>query len=382
MREEVIARLRKISTPKLFQKNEYICYEGQPGEEMYIILKGTVGVFLTGAIGTLAQVATLKDGHFFGEMALFDNLPRSASCIALEDTLAVVITKDNLQEFLAACPDMAMQMLENMSGRVRKTNDELYKNNRFVKNRHVPKFAMPLVYVNGHATRKVIQDVQYLREYKQACPICGKAMPVTDLKRNIMEVTDFDMDCRVHYKGINPLWYEIITCPHCYYTNHYLKFFGINNFEFELVKKVLYNEHRPIVEARLEKRSDFDYLVLHYLQAIHINEHINAGGNVLIGGMWRNLYWLAKDVSDKEFTDFCAKKAMEKYQLAMEENRFFDALERATVALTLANLQIYCGIINQDTLRYLDIAMECREERITEHASKLRPRVERRLQEM
>ncbi len=97
MREEIIVALRKMSTPKQFAKDEYICYEGQPGDEMYIILKGSVGVFLVNAVGTLNQVAVIESGNFFGEMAIFDNLPRSASCIALEDTVTVAVNKDNLQ---------------------------------------------------------------------------------------------------------------------------------------------------------------------------------------------------------------------------------------------------------------------------------------------
>ena len=55
MRTETIAQLRKLSTPKQFSKDEYICQEGQPGEEMYIILKGSVGIFLTSLI---ARVST------------------------------------------------------------------------------------------------------------------------------------------------------------------------------------------------------------------------------------------------------------------------------------------------------------------------------------
>lgn len=380
MRKEIVEQLQKISTPKVFQKKECICYEGQPGNEMYIILKGAVGVFLTNSVGALTKVATMESGHFFGEMSLFDDLPRSASCVALEETLVVAITKESLPVFLQTCPELAMQMLENMSGRVRKTNDELYKNNRFVK-RHVPKFALPSVYTSGHVTRKAMQNQKYLREYKQACPICGKVISITDVKRNILEEDEVGADGRIYYKGVNPLWYEIISCPHCYYTNHYLKFFGIHNFEFERVKEVLYYEHRPIVEARLEKRSDYDWQVLKYLQAIHINEHINAGANALIGGMWRNLYWLSKDASYKEFADYCAQQAIEKYQAAMEGNQFFDEVERTTVALTLANLQVYLGIY-KDALRYLDIAMESQDNHITNHAVKLKERIERRLQDL
>lgn len=377
MRKEIVEQLQKISTPKLFQKNECICYEGQPGNEMYIILKGSVGVFLTSSVGTLNRVTTMEAGNFFGEMALFDNLPRSASCVAMEETLVVAITKDNLLDFLETCPELAMQMMEKMSGRVRKTNDELYKNNRFVK-RYVPKFALPASYQSGRVSRKVVQSPKYLREYKQACPICGKAISVTDLKRNLLEEEEFGVDGRVYYKGANPLWHEIISCPHCYYANHYLKFFGIHNFEYERVKEILINEHRPIMEARLEKRSDFDWLVINYLRAIHINEHINSGAYALIGGMWRNLYWLSKDASYKEFADYCAQQAMEKYQAAMEDNQFFDDLERASVALSLVNLQIYLGIY-KNTLRYLDIALECQDERIIEHATKLKERLERHL---
>lgn len=379
MREETIAELRKIATPKAFAKNEYICYEGQPGEEMYIILKGSVGVFVTGAIGTLHQVATIKTGDFFGEMAIFDNLPRSASCIALEDTVTVAVNKDNLEEFIAFCPDMAKQILENMSGRIRKLNEELYKNNRFVKNRHVPRFGIPAEYRGGHIVRKPYQDPKYMAEYKQACPICGKAVSVKDLKRNALEVQEFAVDCRVHYAGVNPLWFEVISCSNCHYTNHYLKFFGMNQFEFEEVQKILLNEHKPVVEARFEKRTDFDILVMRYLQAIHINEHVNAGGNVLIGNLWRSLYWLAKDVNDRDFAIYCAGKAVEKYLAAIKEEHFFDKTEKAVTALSLVNLSVYRNEW-QDVLRYIDIALDCPDERITEHAAKLKVQIERRLQ--
>lgn len=169
-------------------------YSGQPGEEMYIILKGSVGIFITSAIGTLTQVATIKDGSFFGEMAIFDNLPRSASCVALEDTITVAVTKQNLQGFLATCPEIAMQMLENMSGRIRSLDDELYKNNRFVKNRHVPRFVMPIEYANGYVVKTPYQEPMFVNQYKQACPICGKVVTVTSLKRNILEEKSFDIE--------------------------------------------------------------------------------------------------------------------------------------------------------------------------------------------
>lgn len=371
MREEVLTRLQEISRPKLFAKNDYICYEGQPGSEMYIILKGSVGVFLTSVIGTLSHVATIGTGDFFGEMAIFDNLPRSASCIALEDTIAVAINKENLPAFLENCPEITGQILENMSSRIRKLNEELYKNNRFVKNRHVPKFVIPGVYRNGHVVKAPYQAEQYITSYKQACPICGRAVNVKELKRNILQEKDFDAECRITYIGCDPLWMEVISCEYCHYTNHYLKFFSINNFEFEEIKKVLESEHRPVVESRIEKRSDFDVLVIKYLQAININEHVNPGANALIGSLWRNLYWLSKDIGDENFAKYCRIRAIEKYHVAVDENQLHDSISKGATALSLASLLIKNGT-EKEVPKYLAIAAECPDERVSSIAKELK----------
>lgn len=378
MREDTILQLKKISTPKQFAKDDYICYEGQPGSEMYIILKGCVGVFVTNPMGTLTQVASINSGDFFGEMAIFDNLPRSASCIALEDTIVVAVTKENLDMFLENCPEIAGQMLEKMSGRIRKLDDELYRNNRFVKNRHVPRFTIPVEYKNGRIVKVARHKQQYITEFKQACPICGKAVSVVGLKRNILEESGFDTDARITYAGCDPLWTEVISCPHCHYTNHYLRFFGINNFEFELVEKLLTKEHKPIVEDRLEKRSDYDILVMKYLQAININEHVDPGANALIGGLWRNLYWLSKDVSDSTFARYCAAKAVEKYQAAIERDEFSDVTSKTMIAHSLACMMVYVGEY-KDAMKYIDIAMACPDERIQKRALQVKTLAEKRM---
>ena len=373
MSPQTIEQLRKISTPKHFSNEEYICNEGQPGSEMYIILKGSVGIFVTNAIGTLTYVTTIGVGDFFGEMAIFDNLPRSAYCIALEDTIVVAIDKENLGQFLATCPGIAGQMLERMSGRIRKLDAELYQNNRFVRNRHVPKFEIPYQHHEGKMLKKPYQDEELLIHYKQACPICGKAVSVTDVKRNRLEERGFSVDCRMSYMKCDPLWYEVVSCDNCHYTNHYLRFFGINNFEFELVKKVLEKEHKPIVESRIAKRNAYDELVMRYLQAIHINEYINAGGDALIGGLWRNLYWLAKEAGEVEFAGICAQKVMEKYIKALDENQFSDEQSKTVAAMTVATLLIN-NKEGKDSLKYLDIAAQSPDDRIKNNALKLQER--------
>ena len=374
MRGDTIAQLRKISKSKQFAKDDYICHEGQPGEEMYIILKGSVGIFVTNTLGTLNQVATMKEGGFFGEMAIFDNLPRSASCIAMEDTICVAIDKSNLKEFLVTCPDIAIQMLNNMSGRVRKLNDDLYKSNRGSKLMLETKFEMPAEYGFRHIVKEPYQDPRFFVKYEQACPVCGKRVEVVDIKRNILEARKVDLDGRITYMSCDPLWHEVLSCPNCYYTNHYLRFFNINAIDRPLVAQVLENEHKAVVEDKDANRSEFDILVMKYLQAIHINETINPDANVWIGGLWRNLYWLVKDSLDEKFANYCAKFAIEKFEKAMKQNEIFDDVSRGSTALSLGSMFAECGDV-KSAKYYLEIAVECPDKRIRDNAIQLQEQI-------
>ena len=152
----------------------------------------------------------------------------------------------------------------------------------------------------------------------------------------------------------------------------------MNNFEFELVEKLLRTEHRPIVDARLERRSDYDYLVLRYLQAININEHINPDANALLGSLWRNLCWLSRDVNDIEFAKFCAVKVVEKFKAAVDENKFEDATSKCATALSLVSMMNYCDE-QYDILKYANIAVECPDEKIRGRALQIKAKIEQKL---
>lgn len=370
MNQDNLNQLQKLSVPKAFKKDEYICYEGQPGNEMYIILRGTIGVFVTSPIGTLTEVATIKQGDFFGEMAIFDNLPRSASCIAQEDTICVAVTKDNLATFFANCPDIAAKIVENMSARIRKLDNELYKNTHYVQNQHVPRFRIPSEY-GGHAIKEPYQDPQFISEYKQACPICKRAVAITNLRKNIIQMRSIDLDCRINYMACDPLWLEVISCPHCYYTNHHLSFFKVIEANREKIKTLLKEQHTPIVENNTLLKSDFDRVVLKYLQAININENFNSSDNTLLGNLWMNLYWLSKDAKDEKFAKYCAANAASKYREAIDDNQIYDKTGRSSIALSLANLLVLIGD-KETASKYCEIALECPDERIRKRAVKFK----------
>ncbi|HOQ11834.1 MAG TPA: SpoIIE family protein phosphatase [Spirochaetota bacterium] len=80
---------------KKFHTGDFIIVEGTSGNAMYIIKNGTVIVTKSDKKGEQITLGVLRDGDFFGEFSLFDNLPRSANVAAIDDTTIFVLTRED-----------------------------------------------------------------------------------------------------------------------------------------------------------------------------------------------------------------------------------------------------------------------------------------------
>ncbi len=111
--------LKKIGQVTEFKKGETIIYQGLYGEEMYIILKGAVEVFVLNPFdGTEAHVAELGTGDVFGEMSIFQGGKRSASIRAIEPCIMFKITKDSLEAYIKVEPSMAVKLMKIIAKRL------------------------------------------------------------------------------------------------------------------------------------------------------------------------------------------------------------------------------------------------------------------------
>ena len=122
-------RLLSISTEKKAKKNEVIFKEGDIGDAFYLIVTGSVRIStLVPGVGEEA-LAILREGEYFGEMALIDDAPRSASAIANDDTLLLHIGKKDFRTLLEQQTDIAYKLLwvftKTLSARLRKTDEQL-----------------------------------------------------------------------------------------------------------------------------------------------------------------------------------------------------------------------------------------------------------------
>jgi len=103
----------------------HLFYRGDPGDAMYLIETGRVRISVKDADGHDATLAELRDGEFFGEMAILDEQPRSADATITANTRLAVLSRDNFRAFLHKNPDIALGILAAMIHRLRRTDELL-----------------------------------------------------------------------------------------------------------------------------------------------------------------------------------------------------------------------------------------------------------------
>ena len=89
-----------------FRRNEVIFHQGDPGDALHVITGGSVKIVLPSAEGDEAIIATLQPGDFFGELALLDGEPRSATAVAVEPSETLSLPRDALHELVERHPEL------------------------------------------------------------------------------------------------------------------------------------------------------------------------------------------------------------------------------------------------------------------------------------
>lgn len=123
--EEELSALLTIVHPREYPCRVPLFHEGDPGEEFMIVVEGSVKVEVLNPEGKELTLTILKPYQFLGELALLDDLPRSASVVAMEKTRVLVIHKQDFRRMLLAHPSMFFPILQALSRRIRALTEDL-----------------------------------------------------------------------------------------------------------------------------------------------------------------------------------------------------------------------------------------------------------------
>jgi CRP/FNR family transcriptional regulator, cyclic AMP receptor protein len=103
-----------------FRRGETIFHLGDPGDALFIVMAGSIKITLPADSGDEAILATLRPGDFFGELALLDGAPRSATAVAIEATETYILPRDQFRELIATEPVMREALLATLAAEVRR----------------------------------------------------------------------------------------------------------------------------------------------------------------------------------------------------------------------------------------------------------------------
>lgn len=363
------AHLFRLGVVKRYAADEVFFQQGDPGSVMYIILTGRVVVLSRNIDGSFVPVAQLNAGDFFGEMSLLEKQPRSASVLALEQTVVIELSEDNFSLVISRNPEFAFRIMKGLSNRVRRLTEELVKGSNDIEENEaegnepviVEKPVEPMgevetvtffddVEPRNYPLTAPATDKEYLFEKQICCPICEKEFPVNMIRSSKLKLKGITPDLRQSYEDFDPLWYMVWACPHCGYANFYYQFKQVN----ELMKKSILHELKSDNPVDYEIKFSYPRKINEVFKTFHLCYRtftLGKSGSEDMAKLWLRLSWLYQDVGDEELYIRASRSSLERYLDTFLNTRSTSAEQDSRLCLLLGELNFRLNN-NEEALKF------------------------------
>lgn len=125
LNDEEFGLIQKLITFHDVTKKTVVLQEGEKGNSLFIIISGSVKISYYAPDGREVVLSLLEEGDFFGEMALLDNAPRSATASTITRSRLAQIRRDDFERLLLQKPQVTLKLLAEIVQRFRRTSQVL-----------------------------------------------------------------------------------------------------------------------------------------------------------------------------------------------------------------------------------------------------------------
>lgn len=333
--------------------------------ELYIVVSGRVDLYRISPARKLEKFGAAHPGQPFGQREFF-GFESGLVYAAGEDSVVYVISDRQWDAAVKAQPRLPYELLETAyagsSGTVRKTVRQPVATAPEAE-REQPAEAAPEkaaaaeltgpLFPEGHVphpdvTHPEYQKYLYQKEY--TCPNCRRQFEGERiLLSKLVPTGEMRFDLRQDYRDFDMAWYEVLTCPHCYFSMFSDYFTEPKNFMKSRIADAL-------ERARDELHLDFDaergldfVLASHYLALLCAPGFSNRKSLEL--RLWSNLSWLYEDAGDRDLEKMAAEKAAETAESIYMESTL-NPVQEQVMCLTTAGMQYRAGL-HKDVLKWL-----------------------------
>lgn len=354
-----LQKIKEMGFTKVFKADEWIFRQGDPGDEMYIVLSGRVGLYINAANGLLLNISHLENGDFLGEIALLENAPRNAAALAETDTTVIAITRKNFRNAICHPDSIPYRIMEGLVHQVNQVYNQLSlckdgditlakpaclpapaqsgeesrtvspalietENNLMIK-------GYGHLYPDGHQKypgQAPAVHNDYLISAHAICPVCSDSFEAKKQYLSKLKFAKMDHDFRKHYTDFEPLWYSLWVCPHCLYTNYYTEYNAIPTYKKQNVLARTQEIKKQLSFKYSEPRTLDEVFTAYYL-ALVCAELYNAS-SMKFAKIWLQLSWLYHDAGDEAMFMVASDQALKNY---------YDVLYKTTENLSIEQAQ-------------------------------------------
>jgi CRP/FNR family cyclic AMP-dependent transcriptional regulator len=146
-----LERIEQLALRRTYRKNQIVFQQGGEADALYGVSTGQVLIGTSGADGKQVSLNIVGPGDVFGEIALLDRGPRTASATALVVSQLIVIQRDHFHALVAREPSIAFELLALMCRRLRWTTELIEESKRLSVREQLAKRLLTLGQVHGRA---------------------------------------------------------------------------------------------------------------------------------------------------------------------------------------------------------------------------------------
>lgn len=411
-----LKRLQAFGTLQNYKRGHILFKEGDQDTNMYIILKGAVSI--RGMAEDRSESEVLEAGKFFGDLSAILDIPKQNTCIIEEDDTALMsIPRAKFEDFIKEDDGFALRIMRLLAERRLKALQErdalmlrlsryetpppkapvdMYapvtpekkkqgretaenkisdkpaakaaargpegKTSPAASAQNLPTGMDTLIKLNiapaGHKTypsRQWPEAGTALTPKSMVCPLCEKKFSATYLSRTRMGIAKTEPDMRKRYRIVEPMYFEMYTCPHCGYANF--------SEDFEKIGRGLKEDVRKALMAVTALPGDMEtdifninYIFLKFYLMLLCYRGTREGV-VVIPKIWLRLCWLYEDAEDEEMITFAAGQAYNAYHETFYKTKSYTGEAENDVLLLLGELALKLGKEQEARKHFMDVLL-------------------------
>lgn len=346
----------------MVKENESIFEEGSATTNLiYVVFSGRINLFSKQIRpNENLKISELTAGSIFGETSALTKKAYTFSAVAFEKTALIILTVQQFKEVCMSQPQFAISSIEGLSELMNRSYYKEFikekpvaqveakrdvKANKVVvsgENNEVFPFGIKLYNITEPETHK-----DYVYDYEATCPVCKKKLAVKTQLTARLALVETDFFLHKHYKNFEPVWYNIWTCPHCYYSNLYYDFEETPGLYNDVAFIEALSKIKKQVQLTFTYPKNVDEAISSYYIAIFC-AHFYGAPFLKIAKLWLQLSWLYQEVKDEEMYRKAAEKALEYYcKMYYDSHETLEPVHEQACFIVMAELFILFGDLDR-----------------------------------